>query len=281
MVQILTTERTKHTEERSANQQGVTMLQREIRVHELPIKVDEGRLEGSTVVVIDVLRATSTICTALAAGAREVIPFLEIDDALAAARAADREDVVLGGERHGGRIPGFDVGNSPSEYNPEIVSGKRVLITTTNGTRAMYRARLSRRVVIGAFVNLSAVSASLSSESHIDILCAGTDSHETREDILAAGAIIWTLYKSGGDGWDLTNAARIARGEWEAVFYRAQAASRPLNHSLANELRDTPGGRNLLGIGLDQDLVDCAQIDRFNIVPELDVAGWRITAAVG
>src|SRR3954447_16199530 len=106
------------------------MSEREIRVHDLPRKVDDSQLEGSTVVVIDVLRATSTICTALAAGAREVIPFLEIDDALAAASAADREDVVLGGERRGGKIPGFDVGNSPSEYKPEIVSAKRVFITT-------------------------------------------------------------------------------------------------------------------------------------------------------
>src|SRR4051794_1740652 len=114
------------------------MSEREIRVHDLPRKVDDSQLERSTVVVIDVLRATSTICTALAAGAREVIPFLEIEDALAAASAAGRANIVLGGERKGGKIAGFDLGNSPSEYRPEVVLGKQVYITTTNGTRAMH-----------------------------------------------------------------------------------------------------------------------------------------------
>src|SRR3954465_4347181 len=164
-----------------------------LRVHKLPREVDEKELAGSTVVVIDLLRATSTICQALVSGAREVVPFLEIDDALAAAQSANRADIVLGGERRGGKIPGFDVGNSPAEYTPRVVGGKRVFITTTNGTRAMYHARLASRVVLGSFLNLSAVVASIKDEPRVDILCAGTDGGETGEDILAAGSVAHAL----------------------------------------------------------------------------------------
>src|SRR3954468_21131840 len=150
-----------------------------LRVHKLPKDVDEKELAGSTVVVIDLLRATSTICQALASGAREVVPFLEIEDAFTAAKGEDRADIVLGGERRGGKIPGFDVGNSPAEYTPQVVGGKRVFITTTNGTRAMHHARLASRVVLGSFLNLSAIVASVKDEPTIDILCAGTDGSET------------------------------------------------------------------------------------------------------
>src|SRR4051812_18616041 len=164
-----------------------------LRVHQLPRDVREKDLAASCVVVIDLLRATSTICQALASGAREVVPFLEIDEAIAAAKHHNRATIVLGGERSGGKIPGFDVGNSPSEYTPEVVGGKRVFITTTNGTRAMYHARTARRVVLGCFLNLSAVVASIKDEPRVDILCAGTDGGETGEDILAVGGVAHTL----------------------------------------------------------------------------------------
>ena len=112
---------------------------------------------------------------------------------LAAAKSADRADIVLGGERRGGKIPGFDAGNSPAEYTPQLVGGKRVFITTTNGTRAMYQSRLASRVLLGSFLNLSALVASIQDEASIDILCAGTDGSETEEDILAAGGIVHSL----------------------------------------------------------------------------------------
>jgi 2-phosphosulfolactate phosphatase len=251
-----------------------------LRVHKLPQDVDPEELVGSTVVVIDLLRATSTICQALAAGAREVVPFLEIEDAFAAAKSADRADIVLGGERRGGKIPGFDVGNSPAEYTSEVVGGKRVFITTTNGTRAMYHARAASRVVLGSFLNLSAVVASIKQDSAIDILCAGTDGHETEEDILAAGSIVHSLCFEGSFSplIEISEAAAMASAAWSLLDSRAMTANRTIRDELALALRDTTGGRNLIGIGLDQDLVDCAQIDRYGIVPELDLTEWRITA---
>jgi 2-phosphosulfolactate phosphatase len=254
------------------------MHEHRLHVYNLPRHVAESDLAGSAVVVIDLLRATSTICQALASGAREVVPFLEVDEALAAAERAGRSEVVLGGEREGGRIPSFDVGNSPCEYSPSVVGGRRVFFTTTNGTRALHHARLARRVVVGAFLNLSAVTASVQVEPCVDILCAGTGGKETREDILAAGAMVRQLGELCEGNYVCNDAALAARREWDKLVENAESLALPLNEQLAMELRDTQGGRNLLGIGLDRDLVDCAQIDRLNIVPSLDVLNWRVTA---
>jgi 2-phosphosulfolactate phosphatase len=250
------------------------MSQRQLNVYYLPRFVTDEELAGSAVVVLDVLRASTTICQALASGASEVVPFLEVGEALRAAAAADpkRNEIVLGGERHGRRIAGFDLGNSPSEYTREAVGGRRVFITTTNGTRALERARLAKRVLIGAAVNLSAVAASLRNEARVDLICAGTDGLETGEDILVAGAIADRICgRSGTDGqFNLPAASAL-------LLWKQLADSGPsLNERLADAFRDTPGGRNLLEIGLDADLVDCAQVDRLDVVPELDLSTWRI-----
>src|SRR4051812_11326826 len=119
------------------------MQEHHLNVYNLPQEADGRELSGSVVVVIDVLRATSTICQALASGAREVVPFVEIGDAIAAANRAGRKNVILGGERRGILIDGFDLGNSPSEYTPIVIQGRPVFITTTNGTRALQHARLA------------------------------------------------------------------------------------------------------------------------------------------
>jgi len=258
------------------------MSKRQLRVHTLPAHIAVEEFADSAVVVIDLLRATSTICQAFASGAREVVPFLEVEDALAAAAAAkDRSEIVLGGERKGGRIPGFDIGNSPSEYTPEAVGGRRVFITTTNGTRALHHARYARRVIVGSCLNLSAVLASIKKESRVELLCAGTNGVETDEDILAAGGYVHELCNLDGAASpeNIMEAAAMAGVKWSLLKAKSQAAGRTLSEELAIALRDTQGGRNLLGIGLDQDLVDCAQIDRLKVVPELDVRAWRIRLA--
>jgi 2-phosphosulfolactate phosphatase len=248
-----------------------------LHVHKLPAEVDERELAGGTVIVIDLLRATTTICQALASGAREVVPFREIDETLAAAAKAGRDQVVLGGERGGKRIEGFDLGNSPAEYTPEAVGGRRVFITTTNGTQALYHARLARRVVVGAIVNLSAVVASVNDEPRMDILCAGTGGQETRDDILAAGAMVDRLCEAPAADWHLNDAALAARDEWRQLLNAARTAGRSTIQQLTLELRNTLGGHNLLEVGNENDLPDCAAIDRLNIAPELDAPNWRIT----
>jgi 2-phosphosulfolactate phosphatase len=248
-----------------------------LNLHALPAEVDKAKLAGSTVAVIDLLRASTTICRALASGATAVVPCLEVADALAAAENEGRSNVVLGGERGGRRIDGFDLGNSPAEYTPEAVGGRRVFLTTTNGTRALDHARQARRVLVGALVNLSALVESLRTEPRVDILCAGTDGHASREDLLVGGAIASHLAEEPARGWKRNDWAERYRQQWEAVVAEAGRQNRSIGEQLAIELRDTPGGRNLLGIGMVRDLETCAAIDSLAIVPELNVRDWRIT----
>ncbi|HEX3599783.1 MAG TPA: 2-phosphosulfolactate phosphatase [Lacipirellulaceae bacterium] len=250
----------------------------ELNVYKLPIQVAAEDLADSAVIVIDLLRATTTICYALAAGAKEVVPFRGIEEAREAARAAGREHVILAGERKGLLIEGFDLGNSPAEFTAERIARKQVLLTTTNGTQALYHARLARRIIAGAIVNLSAIVASVKDEPKVAIVCAGTDGQETQEDILTAGAIVHLLRHTPVSG-DLrpNDAAALAENEWSLMQQKAKSAKRDLREELAIALRDTRGGRNCIEVGNGDDLPDCADIDRFKIVPELDVAKWRIT----
>lgn len=253
------------------------MPAQQLNVFNLPGHVGEQELAGSTVIVIDLLRATTTICSALAAGASEVIPFREIEETLAAAQKVGRDKVILGGERGGTRIDGFDLGNSPAEFTREAVGGRPVYITTTNGTWALHHARLARRVLVGAIVNLSAIVESVKDEPRVDILCAGTGGEETLEDILCAGAMVERLTSLGGKDYKLNDAAAAAAREWRMLVGKADLTGHSLTEQLALKLRETLGGRNLIEVGNDGDLPDCAAIDRLSIVPELDVAGWRIT----
>ena len=241
---------------------------RELNIHYLPQFVAESDLAGSTVVVVDLLRASTTICHALEAGAISVRPFLTIDETVAAAAEYERSQVVLGGERGGRRIEGFDLGNSPPTYTPNIVFGRHVLFTTTNGTKALHHARLAERVLIGAAVNRRAVAEAVSTAPRVDILCAGTGGQKTREDVLAAGAIAQALMANRP--WQSNEWADAALGEWEELTTTARALGRTASEQLAQELRHTPGGKNLLAIGQDDDLPLCAQLDTLAVVPEWD-----------
>jgi 2-phosphosulfolactate phosphatase len=240
-----------------------------IDVYLLPSLVEPNELAGSTAVVVDVLRATTTMIQALAAGATQVVPCLEVIQARAQAAIIGPE-AVLGGERAGGKIKGFDLGNSPEEYTRASVGGKCVVMTTTNGTRALDRCRKARRVLIGAFVNLSAVCRELASEERIAIVCAGTDFQVTREDTLFAGAVVTELTRDLPRSPVLNDQAEIAADAWRSAA--ANLAADPLSRML----RASQGGRNLIGIGMENDIDLAAQIDKFDLVPELDLQTWRI-----
>jgi 2-phosphosulfolactate phosphatase len=248
-----------------------------LNVHFLPGHVAESRLAGSVVIVIDQLRASSTICQALASGAARVIPFLDVDETKAAAAKLDRSQFVLGGERHGKIIDGFDLGNSPLEYTPEAVSGKALLFTTTNGTRALHHARHARRTLLGCALNRRAIAEAVADEPRVDILCAGTDGVVTGEDILAAGALVQWLVdpEPGGEAatmlhFKLDEGARSALEQWVDLLAAAQRSGVSASAQLAEQMRNTPGGRNLLDIGQEADLAACAQLDRLAVVPELN-----------
>jgi 2-phosphosulfolactate phosphatase len=250
----------------------------ELFVHNLPAHVEPAELAGSTVIVIDMLRASSTICHALAAGAKCVVPLLEIDETRQLAEQLGREFVVLGGERSGHIIEGFDLGNSPSEYTPQRVRGKMMLFTTTNGTRALAHAREAAHVLVGAVVNRAAIAQAVHHTRRVDLLCAGTDGAVTGEDILAAGAIIERLQRdSGPQLLRLNEAAEFAHHEWQELLEHADDANRSIIDELAIALRDTTGGKNLLEAGHQADLIACAQLDSLAVVPELNRTTRQIT----
>ncbi len=247
-----------------------------LRVHYLPQLVAEADLAGSTCVVVDVLRATTTMVYALAAGASSVLPCLTIDDARNRAARLPAEQAVLGGERGGVRIPGFALGNSPAEYTPETVAGKTIVLTTTNGTRALLHCHQSAEVWIGAFVNLSAVCAALSRRQKVDLLCAGTDGEITREDVLFAGAVAEHL--ATGNQWQLNDQAALARDAWLQV---ADSAAADLKPRLDSAMRASKGGRNLMALNMGEDIELAADVDRFALVPQYHAAAGRIEGSQG
>ena len=231
-----------------------------INVHMLPSLTSPNKLDEHTVVVIDVLRASTTIIHALAAGASEVVPCLDIDQAREIANRHQAKS-LLGGERGGLKIEGFDLGNSPSEYTAEFVGNRTVVMTTTNGTRAISLCSHAKKVVIGAFVNLSSVVATIENSSEVDLLCAGTDGSVTREDVLLAGAVIDRIL-SRDHRLQLNDQGLLAHDAWLHAISSTQ--------SLKEVLLQTQGGRNLVRIGQESDIVVAARIDGRPVVPVLD-----------
>ncbi len=254
-----------------------------LSVYALPRYVEPEELAGTTAVVIDVLRATTTIAYALEAGADEIIPCLEVSDALTLAEQFSADEIVLGGEREGVAIDGFQLGNSPEEYSPDRVGGKTVLLTTTNGTRAMVHARRADEVLVAAFVDASAVVAKLLDREKISILCAGTDGRISEDDVLLAGMLVDQIHRRGGMVYQQNAQAITAREFWLNSFALPQALGvEPLHADrLADELRKSFGARNLIALGFDDDILAAAQIDRFDMAPRLDTTTFRIRKAEG
>ena len=228
--------------------------------------------------MIDVLRSTTTIVHALAAGAREVVPCAEVEEARRIARQFPPDQVVLGGERGGLAVKGFDLGNSPEDYTPDRLRGKTLVITTTNGTRAMAHARNGGADFPGGLREcLGAVRATPRAPGNPH-LCSGTEGQSSDDDNLLAGMMVDHLQRGDGLGHVLNAQAITAQEMWLHKFALplALGAERLEPERLAEALRDTPGGRNLVELGLDADILAAARIDRFAIVPELDPATFRI-----
>jgi 2-phosphosulfolactate phosphatase len=253
-------------------------MQPTLNVYSLPNFVHPAEMAGATAVVIDVLRATTTIVHALAAGAEEVLPCLEVSEARSLAKEFSAEDILLGGERQGMPIEGFDLGNSPDEYMSKQVAGKKVIFTTTNGTRAMIHAQRADEILLAAFVNASAVARRLYDREHVNILCAGTNGKIGHDDVLLAGMLVERLQREGGMVYQQNGQAITARETWLHAFALPLAlGAEPLNpDQLADELRKSLGGRHLMELGLEDDILAAARIDRFDIVPRLDPESMRI-----
>jgi 2-phosphosulfolactate phosphatase len=224
---------------------------------------------GTVCVVFDVLRATSTMLTALDRGAAAVIPVAEISEALAM-RAA-RPDVLLAGEREGFRILAaqsggvdFDFGNSPREFAAERVRGRTIVATTTNGTRALRASVGAAAVLAGAFLNLTALAAWIETRrpEHLLLVCSGSWEEAALEDVLAAGALcerIWPRFRDG----HVADSAEIARRLWRGA---------PVD--LTEAIGEGRNGRRLLTIPeLRDDVAFCAQRDVIPFVARLGADG--------
>ena len=167
-----------------------------VSVHLLPSLIPPGTLRGGVAVIVDVLRATTVMIKALAAGCEAVIPCGEIDEAKGVAARFAAGTALLAGERQGLPIPGFDMGNSPGEFTPEVCQGKTLVMTTTNGTRAILASLEAERIYIASFANLRATSdeilVQVLKKDHgrpVHIVCAGTEGRISLEDSLLAGAL--------------------------------------------------------------------------------------------
>lgn len=249
-----------------------------LNVYALPSLATKEEIHGGTAVVVDVLRATTTITYALAAGAREVLVCTEIDDARRLASQLPANEVLLGGEREGRPIDGFDLGNSPAEYTAEKVAGRTIVFTTSHGTRALAQVRPARQILLGAFVNAQALCQRLAGEESIHIVCAGTRGQISRDDVLAAGLLVERLQRASGDAYRLNAQAITARENWRYSFpvpFAVDAEPISLDR-LVGELRQSLGGQHLIEVGYEEDIVAAAQLDRLDCVPRMDPTSMRI-----
>lgn len=218
-------------------------------------EVDPTLLGEATVVVIDVLRATTTVVEALANGARGIYPTASTEEAVKLAHSLGREDTLLCGERKGEKVEGFDLGNSPREFVREEVERKRLVMSTTNGTRAFVVGQDGARLLACAFTNLGAVAAAVAEAEELVVICAGRDDRFSLDDALCAGHLIARVLEKRDDA-ELNDAARAAK---------ALAARKPTKRFLL----ETDGGRALVEIGLGDDLDICADVDRHDVVAEM------------
>lgn len=241
-----------------------------IEVAFTPTALGPNDLPGRTVVVVDILRATTTIAVALANGAKAVLPAGTTEEALRIAQNLERDAVVLAGERKSERIPGFALGNSPAEFGPEVVAGKTIVMSTTNGTAALVAAQAGREVIACAAVNFSAVAercrAALAEHGDLVILCAGVERRFALEDAFTAGRLAKVLLPEGGARTVDINDSAIA----------ALELARHYGERWGRALKASSHGRELAALGFRADLDVCAAQDTHPVIPIY--ADRRITA---
>ncbi|AMV37711.1 2-phosphosulfolactate phosphatase [Planctomyces sp. SH-PL62] len=247
-----------------------------VSVHLLPSMMPPGALRGGVAVVIDVLRASTTIVHALTHGCAMVIPCAEIDEARRVAAGLPAGTALLGGERHGEPIAGFDLGNSPGDYTTDVCRGKTLVMTTTNGTRALLASLEAETVLVGAFVNFaSTVQRLIHEERPVHLVCAGTEGRVSYEDALLAGAF---ASRFADLEHDLGNdEAEIARGLWErvqeTVWAHERHGGRPGEEPpLVRYLKRGAGGRRVVELGLGDDVELAGTLNRTDCQTVVELA---------
>ena len=216
-------------------------------------------IQNRVLLVLDVLRASTTVAVALSNGARAVIPFESSDEVIERAKQFERSDVLLAGERKMHTIPGFDLGNSPREYIGDTVEGKTVLLTTTNGTVALAGLQGARDVVVASYVNYSAVSAMIRAAARgaadVSIVCAGRDRQFALEDAACAGRYTRGVTK------------RLANVRLNDAAQACCLIDKRYGDRLDQLFEDSEHGRALAEAGFGDDLAVCAAVDSHPVIP--------------
>ncbi len=217
-----------------------------------PSLIEHYSLSGKTVVVVDILRATTSMCVAFAHGITHIIPLVSIYETF----LYKPQNYITAGERNGQKVDGFEKGNSPFDFMDDEIKGKPLAITTTNGTQAIHASLLAENVYIGAFVNLQAVANKLVAEQKdIIILCAGWKNKFNLEDTLFAGALAELLYNSG---FEMNDDASIA----------AQTLYNTAQNDLTTFIKKSAHAQRFERMGIEKDIDFCMQLDIYDFVPK-------------
>ncbi len=224
-------------------------------------EIQQDKIAGRLVTIIDVWRASTSIITALANGCAGIIPVAEVQQARELAKKFPTDSILLGGERNELPIPRFDLSNSPLDYTADRVKNKRIIFTSSNGAKLFSDARSAEKTVVGGFLNVTILSdLILRNNLNVSILCAGKNGQFGLEDAVCGGMIIDKIIKN-------------APGRFEIELNDGALAARILYNFYANNLTEliyqSKHGKRLIEIGQEQDLLISISIDSREIIPIL------------
>ncbi|MFA6980411.1 MAG: 2-phosphosulfolactate phosphatase [Ignavibacteriaceae bacterium] len=221
-----------------------------------PTNVDELHFSGKITVVVDVLRATTTIVTALINGAKEIVPVGSVEFAMKASSNMFGGQTLICGERNAKKIDGFNLGNSPLEFTNDVIGGKSLVFFTTNGTKAIVKAKYSDEVIIASFLNISAVAKYLVElNKPFEILCAGKNNSFCLEDTVFAGKLIAEILTQTEDV-ELTDSGLAS-----------VAIAKTFGKNLKKMFAESEHGKFLIESGFEEDLKYCAKLNVTEDIP--------------
>jgi len=227
-----------------------------MKIHVVPFAkaIAETEIKDKTVIIIDVLRATSVMITALSNGAREIIPALTIEESNKLANKFNNKNVLLCGEREAKKIDGFDLGNSPLEFTPGKVGKKTLILTTSNGTKALNACQNAKEVLLASFLNVEAVAEKVKHLDELVLVCSGTNGKFSLDDGMCAALIIEQLAKC----------KTVKTDDLGEILFESWRRS---DKNLTNILKNCFHLNYLLNNGYKKDVDYCLQLNSHNIVP--------------